>query len=83
MEYISATDAKKTLGAIIAKAQREPIIIQKQNKDAAVIISPKDYARLRQLNIDEFHLFRANISTEATKRGLTEEKLSELLASKD
>lgn len=83
MEYVSATDAKKTLGAIIAKAQREPIIIQKQNKDAAVIISPQDYARLRQLNIEEFRIFRAKISAEAAKRGLTEEKLSELLASED
>jgi len=83
MEYVSATDAKKTLGAIIARAQREPIVIQKQNKDAAVIISPEDYARLRKLNIDEFRFFREKISVKATKHGLTEKRLSELLASED
>lgn len=83
MQYISATDAKKTLGAVIAKAQREPIVIRKQNRDAAVIISPEDYQRLTRLNIEEFQQFRAKVAAQAAARGLTEEKLNELLASDD
>jgi prevent-host-death family protein len=83
MQYISATDAKKTLGAVIAKAQREPIVIRKQNRDAAVIISPEDYERLTRLNIEEFQQFRAKVAAKAAARGLTEEKLNELLASDD
>ncbi len=81
MQYISATDAKKTLGAVITKAQREPIVIQKQNKDAAVIISPEDYERLTRLNIEEFQQFRDKVAKQAAARGLTEKKLSALLAS--
>jgi prevent-host-death family protein len=80
MKYISATDAKKTLGSVITSAQREPITIRKQNKDAAVIISPEDYNRLTQLNIDEFQRFRAEVAQEASRRGLTEEKLKEILS---
>lgn len=83
MQYISATDAKKTLGSVIAKAQREPIVIRKQNRDAAVIISPEDYERLTRLNIEEFQQFRAKVAKTAVERGLTEGKLNELLASRD
>ena len=43
MQTISATEAKAKLGSLIAQAQREPIIIQQHNKDAAVVISPRDY----------------------------------------
>ena len=80
MEYISATEAKKTLGAVLTMAQREPVIIRKQNRDAAVVISPEDYKRLTRLNIEEFQQFRSNVAAKAAKRGLTEDKLNELLA---
>lgn len=81
MQYISATDAKKTLGAVLEKAQREPVVIQKQNRDAAVIISPQDYKRLTQLNTSEFQQFRQRVAQEASERGLTEEKLATILKS--
>lgn len=83
MQYISATDAKKTLGSVIARAQREPIVIQKQNRDAAVIISPEDYKRLTRLNIEEFQQFREKIALQAAAQGLTEEKLDDILSSDD
>jgi len=79
MQYISATDAKKTLGAVINKAQREPIVIQRQNKDAAVMISPQDYERLIRLNLEEFQQFREDAAQQAAQRGLTEAKLNAIL----
>lgn len=80
MEYISATDAKRTLGAVINMAQREPVVIRKQNRDAAVVISPEDYKRLTRLNIEEFQQFRSTVAAKAAERGLTEAKLQKLLA---
>ncbi len=79
MQYISATDAKKTLGAVIDKAQREPVVIQKQNRDAAVVISPEDYKRLTKLNIEEFQKFRDDVAQRAAAHGLTKSKLNKIL----
>jgi prevent-host-death family protein len=80
MQYVSATEAKQTFAAVIDKAQREPVIIRKQNRDVAVIMSMEDYQRLTQANIQEFQQFRENIGRKAQERGLTEDKLNEILA---
>jgi prevent-host-death family protein len=80
MQYVSATEAKQTFAAVIDKAQREPVIIRKQNRDVAVIMSIEDYQRLTQANIQEFQQFRENIGRKAQERGLTEDKLNEILA---
>lgn len=80
MKYVSATEAKQTFAAVIDKAQREPVIIRKQNRDVAVIMSMEDYQRITRINIQEFQQFRENIGREAQERGLTEDKLNELLS---
>jgi len=77
MQTISATEAKQAFGSVIDKAQREPIMIRKQNRDVAVIA---DYQRITRTNIQEFQQFRENIGNKAQERGLTEEKLNELLS---
>jgi prevent-host-death family protein len=80
MQFVSATEAKQTFAAVIDKAQREPVVIRKQNRDVAVIMSIEDYQRLTQINIQEFQQFRENIGRKAQERGLTEDKLNEILA---
>jgi len=80
MQFVSATEAKQTLAAVIEKAQREPITIRKQNRDVAVIMSMEDYQRITRFNIQEFQQFREYIGREAQERGLTEDKLNELLS---
>ena len=52
MRYVSATDAKQRLAALLDAAQREPIMIRRQNRDVAVILSPEEYDRL----LRELHL---------------------------
>jgi prevent-host-death family protein len=42
MQYISATDAKPRLAALLDEAQREPVTIRRQNRDVAVIVSAKE-----------------------------------------
>jgi prevent-host-death family protein len=81
MQVVSATEAKQTFAAVIDKAQREPVIIRKQNRDVAVIMSIEDYQRITRINIQEFQQFRENIGRKAQERGLTEDKLNELLNS--
>jgi len=81
MQYVSATDAKQTFSAVLDTAQREPVVIRKQNRDVAVMISMRDYERLRRINIEEFQRFCEKVSKEAAAKGLTEEILNEILAS--
>jgi len=79
MRSISATDAKQRLAALLDAAQREPVVIRRQNRDIAVIMSAEEYERLRDLNSAEFQRFCDQVSESAKSRGLTAGKLEKLL----
>jgi prevent-host-death family protein len=80
MRQFSATEAKQRLAELLDAAQREPVVIRRQKRDVAVVMSPEEYKRLRALNIAELERLCSRISARAKKRGLTEAKLQELLA---
>jgi prevent-host-death family protein len=79
MKTVSATDAKQRLAALLDAAQREPILIRRQNRDVAVIMSAEEYDRIRGAKNDEFEKFCDRVGTEAVKRDLTEEILAAIL----
>jgi len=79
MRYVSATEAKQRLAALLDAAQREPITIRRQKRDVAVLLSAQEYERLRALNTAEFERFCDRIGERAAARGLTEDKLTEIL----
>jgi len=79
MRSISATEAKQRLAALLDAAQREPVVIRRQKRDVAVLLSPQEYDRLRALNAAEFQKFCDRIGESAARRGLTEKKLAQLL----
>ena len=83
MQTFSATDAKQAFALLLEAAAREPVMIQKQRRDVAVVMSVADYRRLTRANIEEFQRFCDRVGAEAERRGLTEQKLSELLADGD
>jgi len=80
MQFVSATDAKQRLAALLDAAQREPVMIRRQNRDVAVILSPADYDRLRGLNAAELQRFCDRVAEDAAQRGLSATTLNELLA---
>ena len=57
----------------------EPVMIRRQNRDVAVLLSPHEYDRLRALNTEEVQRFCDRISERTADRGLTEDKLAEIL----
>jgi prevent-host-death family protein len=82
MKSVGATEAKNRLGAILDDAQREPIVIRRQERDIAVVLSMAEYERLRLGNIQAFLELRKEVAAEAASKGLTEKRLKRLLADK-
>jgi prevent-host-death family protein len=79
MKTVTATEAKNRLGAILDAAQREPIVIRRQDRDIAVVLSIADYDRLRSANARAFLDLRNEIAAEAASAGLTDDRLAGLL----
>lgn len=46
MAEITATDAKNRFGQVLEMAQAEPVRIQKNGRDVAVVLSPEEYGKL-------------------------------------
>jgi len=76
---VSATEAKQRFAAILDAAQHEPIMVRRQKREVAVVLSPREYERLRALNLRELDEYCQRIGAQAAERGLTEEKLAEIL----
>ena len=80
MKTISASEAKQSFASVIDAAAREPIVIQRQKRDVAVVVSMHEYARLVRLNTAEFQRFCDRVGADAARAGMTEAKLAELMA---
>lgn len=79
MRTISATEAKQAFGAALDAAQREPVVIRKQNRDVAVLLSAEEYEKLRGLRIAAFDALCDEIAAKAADRGLTDEAFDALM----
>jgi prevent-host-death family protein len=79
MKTISATEAKNRLDAILDTAQREPIVIRRQDRNIAVVLSMVDYERMRSANVAALLELRDEVAAEAAAAGLTEDRFAELL----
>ena|ERR1700761_6241002 len=47
MRTFSATEAKQRFASILDAAQREPVRVQRHERDIAVVLSAEDYERMR------------------------------------
>jgi prevent-host-death family protein len=80
MRTLTATEAKQEFAKLIEAAAKEPVLITRQKRDVAVVMSAREYERLTRLNVAEFQRFCDQVGERAQAAGLTEEKLAELLA---
>lgn len=79
MRTVSASEAKKSLASVLEACVFEPVLIRKQKRDVAVVMSVSDYERLTRLNVLEFQRFCDTVGASAAAAGMTEDKLAELL----
>ncbi len=80
MRSVSATDAKRRLAAVLDAAQHAPVVLRRRKLDVAVVVSVAQYERLRGLNVEEFQRFCDRVGRRAGTRGLTENKMADILA---
>ncbi len=79
MQIISSSEARSNLSSIIEQSQHEPVAIQKQGRNASVLISFDEYERLTNSSVAAFQALCDNIGSKAEARGLIEKELSRLL----
>ena len=46
MKTFTATDAKNRFGELIDMAQAEPVRVQRQGRDVAIVMSPEEFRRM-------------------------------------
>ena len=80
MKNITANEAKQSFGQVMETAQREPVLIRKHNRPAAVILSPQEYDRIRKIHLNEFTAICDSASAKAKKEGLTSRILEQPLS---
>lgn len=79
MRTVSASEAKQGLASVLHACALEPVVIQRQKQDVAVVMSMQEYARLTRLNVSEFQSFCDKVGQRAAQAGLTEDRLAALL----
>jgi len=80
MQTISATEAKQRFARLLDTAQREPVRIQRHERDIAVLVSPEDFEELRRFRVKELIRITEVSSAYAEAQGMTDELLEQLLA---
>jgi antitoxin Phd len=83
MQTVSATHAKQNFAALLDQSQREPVRIQRHERDVAVLVSAEEYEKIHQLRVQELLRFTEETSRYAESQGMTEEVLEKLLAEKE
>jgi PHD/YefM family antitoxin component YafN of YafNO toxin-antitoxin module len=80
MKYVSTKELDQGAATLVASAQHEPVTIRDDGRDVAVLLSAADYQKLTSQQVDDFNRFCDMIGERAAARGLTEQKLAQLLA---
>jgi prevent-host-death family protein len=80
MQTVSATKASQNFAATLDAAQREPVLIQRHDRDIAVLVSADEYEKIHRMRVRELLHFTEETSRYAESQGMTDEVLEQLLA---
>ncbi|MFM1897748.1 MAG: hypothetical protein RLZZ385_2822 [Pseudomonadota bacterium] len=82
MQSFTANEAKTRFGEFLDCAQREPVQVLRHNRVVGVMVSAQDYEAMRAFYADRLRQNLQSSAAAAAAAGMTEEKLTELLADK-
>ncbi|MGD0800052.1 MAG: type II toxin-antitoxin system Phd/YefM family antitoxin [Terracidiphilus sp.] len=80
MQTVSATYAKQNFAAILDLSQREPVQIQRHDREIAVVMSATEYENVQLLRAQELIRLSDEMGRYAESQGMTDELLEQLLA---
>jgi prevent-host-death family protein len=80
MQTYTANEAKTRFGEFLDRVQREPVRVMRHDRVVGVMVSAEDYEAMRQFYADRLRQTLRETAEGAAAAGLTEEKLTELLA---
>jgi prevent-host-death family protein len=83
MQTFTANEAKTRFGELIDRVQREPIQVTRRNRVVGVMVSAEDYHAMRAFYADRLRHTLKQSAEAAAAKGLTDEKLAQLLADED
>jgi len=79
MQTFTANEAKTRFGELLDRVQREPVQVTKHNRVVGVMVSAEDYQSMRKFYADRLRRTLQETAEEAAAKGLTDEKLAQLL----
>lgn len=80
MKSISEIDAKNRLGQLLDEVQRGPVTVTKEGRPSAILLSVKDYERIRSAALRRLLATVEQTQEKAAANGMTEDALAQLLA---
>jgi prevent-host-death family protein len=83
MPTVSATHAKQNFAAVLDQAQREPVRIQRHERDVAVLVSAAEWEKIHRMRVAELIRFTEESGRYAESKGMTDELLEQLLADEE
>ncbi|MGD0731566.1 MAG: type II toxin-antitoxin system Phd/YefM family antitoxin [Terracidiphilus sp.] len=83
MPTMSATQAKQNFAALIDAAQREPVRIQRHERDVAVLVSAQEWEKVHKMRVEQLIRFTEETGRYAASKGMTDELLEQLLADEE
>jgi prevent-host-death family protein len=83
MPTMSATQAKQNFAALIDAAQREPVRIQRHERDVAVLVSANEWEKIHKMRVEQLIRLTEEAGRFAASKGMTDELLEQLLADEE
>ena len=83
MKVMTITEAQAAFDKVLESLADDSVILKRDERDVAAVISIEDYEKLRRLKVEEFLALCERVGRAAEASGLSEEKLAELLRNDD
>ena len=83
MKVMTIAEALVAFDKVLESLVEDSVLLKRGEDDVAAVISIEDYDKLRRLKVEELLSLCERVGRQAESRGLSEEKLAELLRNDD